>query len=224
MLGKLAGGLAHDIRNPLSALKLNLNYLKSSKDNLDSESCECIDSCLEAVDRIQTIIENTLEFSKKPIREESLISLNDLARQAIDIVAGEARRKNIIFQSSLQANLPSISFNKNKLMQVMLNIMTNAVDASYKNEKVFVKTFSNNNGNIVFEVEDFGIGIKEEDKSKIFNDFYTNKKGGTGLGLTVCKMLLEGTGAKIEFDSLEGKNTKFAVLLPLHSFEEKNET
>ena len=219
-MGKLAASLSHEIRNPLSALKLNLNYLTMSKDQFDEDVNDSINSCLEAVERIQYLIENTLDFSRKPKRDIAYYSLNQIAEQAIHLIYSSAVQKYIVIESEFNKEIPLIRIDDNNLLQVLLNLLTNAVEASSKKGKIKVKTYPKNKY-VILEVEDHGEGIREEDKKKIFGDFYTNKQQGTGLGLSVCKMLLDECGAELDFESILGKGSRFFVKFPAQLQEVK---
>ena len=214
ILGKLSASLAHEIRNPLSALKLNLNYLKMTDDNNNEEVDECLGSCIEAVERIQTLIENTLEFSRSPIRDDKITPINDLTEQAVEILNGTAKKKGIVIKSELENKIPTVLINRNKILQVFINLITNAIDATERNGSISIRSYRDSKKNIIFEVEDNGVGIKDDVKDKIFTDFYTSKRQGTGLGLSVCKRLLEEHNAEINFESKEGKGTCFQILFP----------
>lgn len=212
ILGKLAASLAHEIRNPLSAIKLNLEFVRMS--DINDEVRESIISSIEAATRIQTLIETTLDFSRSSMNDCVAQSLNDVVSQALDIMITRAKVLNINIIEQLDPNLPSVYFNKNKILQVVLNLLTNAFEAVEKNGNVFVKTYrskTNQGAFTVLEIEDTGKGISDENKEKIFNDFYTNKKHGTGLGLSVCKMILEEFNASISFESDTNKGTRFFV-------------
>ncbi|KAB2841342.1 MAG: HAMP domain-containing histidine kinase [Melioribacteraceae bacterium] len=214
IMGKLSATLAHEIRNPLSALKLNLNYLKMSEEEFDPEVIECLNSCVEAVERIQDLIENTLEFSRTPTKDEKETSINEISMQAVDILSGMAKKKNINIVSELDEKLPLLLVNRNKILQVFINLITNAIDASERNSSISLRSYQNSKKDVIFEVEDKGVGIKEEVKDKIFSDFYTNKKQGTGLGLSVCKKLLEEFESEISFKSEENIGTCFKIVFP----------
>lgn len=212
ILGKLAASLAHEIRNPLSAIKLNLEYVKMTE--LSEEVKESINASIEAATRIQELIETTLDFSRATLNDCSMQSVNDVVLLAYDIMLSRARILNIKLEKQLDPALPLIYFNKNKILQVALNLLTNAFEAIERNGIVKIKTYQENepeSNNIVLEVEDSGGGISEESKEKIFNDFYTNKETGTGLGLSVCRRILDEYGASISFESQLGKGTRFFV-------------
>jgi len=220
ILGKLAASLTHEIRNPLSALKLNLQYLNMSIDKFSEEEAECIKASLDAVERIQILVDNTLTFSRNKSQESAAFELNYVVKQAIEMVQNTAARKSIDINTSFSPDIPKLKFNKDKILQVVLNLITNAIEASKTNSEIFISTKLNPDGSVILEVKDHGIGIGENDKSKIFNDFYTNKKNGTGLGLSVCKMLLDEIGADIDFTSEINVGTKFFVTFPKSLIEE----
>lgn len=176
ILGKLAASLAHEIRNPLSAIKLNLDFVSMS--DISPEVKESITACMEAARRIQIIVETTLDFSRSTLSDCYLQSLNEVVALAVDIMSARAKILNIDVVTSPGADLPALYFNKNKILQVVLNLMTNAFEAIEKNGTVSLKTYAetlDGNSFVTLEVEDTGKGIREENKEKIFNDFYTNK-------------------------------------------------
>ena len=212
ILGKLAASLAHEIRNPLSAIKLNLDYLQMSDVDHD-ESIECIESSMEAVNRIQQLIENTLDFSKTPNSDQEDCSLNEIVLQAIGILKSVTRKQNVQIATELDENISSLVLNKNKILQVFLNFLNNSMDALGTSGTIKVVT-AENKEHVYFYVEDNGIGISKEDQNRIFNDFFTKKEKGTGIGLSVCKQLLDEHGAEIKLESELGKGTRFTVLFP----------
>lgn len=215
ILGKLAASLAHEIRNPLSALKLNLDYLTLSKNELNGDLIESIEACKEATERIQILMENTLDFARKSQQDIDEYSILDLYKRALILLDGAAKKKNIEIKLNFEQELPVLSIDKNKIIQVIVNLLSNAIEASYNNDKIEVEIFTQNH-QLIFAVKDYGIGIKEEDKAHIFNDFYTSKETGTGLGLSVCRMFLEEFEADLDFESKEGEGSRFFVKFPLN--------
>lgn len=210
ILGKLAASLTHEIKNPLSVLKLNLEYLKLSKEKFDEETNECIEASLEAADIINQLIHNTLEFSRKNKDDFEECNLNDIIGKAINITKGIANKKNILIDLNLDKNIDLIKVNETNILQVFVNIISNGIEASQENSKIFINSFSEN-GNVCAEVVDEGVGIKEEDFDKIFDEFYTNKQGGTGLGLSVCKTILDEHEAMFNLCNNNPKGTTFSI-------------
>ncbi len=210
ILGKLTASLTHEIKNPLSVLKLNLDYLKMSKDKYDEETNECIDASLEAADIINQLIHNTLEFSRKNKDDFEEYNLNAIISKAINITKGSARKNNIAFELNLSETLEDIKVNETNILQVFVNIISNGIEASIEGSKIIINSFQKDNS-VFAEVIDEGIGINEDDYDKIFDEFYTNKENGTGLGLSVCKTILEKHEAKFSLSNNELKGTRFII-------------
>ena len=219
LLGKLSASLVHEIRNPLFALKLNLDYLSTIRSQVSVDVSESIQSCEEATDRLMFLIQNFSDFSKKHSLETELCSINDVTQIAVNIMHSNACKINMYIETELQPDLPSIYFQKDKLLQVFLNLITNAIEAENTQNTIFVRSYmddSNDEKAIHWEVEDFGIGIKDEYKNKIFDDFYTSKKQGTGLGLSVCRKLLKEYNAELDFKSTYKQGSKFFIKFNLN--------
>jgi signal transduction histidine kinase len=217
LLGKLAATLSHEIRNPLSVLKLNLHFLKIYSENVDKESYDIILACEVALERITKLMENILEFSRRPMDELEVTSINEIVEQAMVILNPVATKNSVSFDKQLGESIMTLCVNKNKILQVILNLLTNAIEASNNGGSIIVKTTkSEKNGSAIIRlmIEDFGVGIKDTEKGNVFKEFYTNKKTGTGIGLSVCKKLLEEHNADIYFDSQYGKGTRFFVDFP----------
>lgn len=223
ILGKITATLLHEIRNPLSVVKLSLDYLNMHRDELSEDLIGTIENSSQALFRIQSLVDNLLFFSRPNTRDEKLCSVAQISDYAFDIVEVEASRKNILMKREYASNIPHIKCDANKLLQIYLNLMTNAVDACKKEDKITVRVFTDQQQNICWEVEDSGIGIADEDKHAIFNDYFTKKATGTGLGLSICKSLANELNAEIDFESQVGKGTIFRLLFKPNCTDNENE-
>lgn len=221
ILGKLSAGLTHEIRNPLSALRLNLDYLNISSEEFGEDAQEAIQASLEAVERISTMIDSVLEFSRKATTDRSMHSINDVITTGIGIMAPAAAMKAVQINSELNKNVPVTSFNRNKVLQVLINLMTNGIEACDKGGRVKVKSAYDENW-LKINIQDDGCGIDDCNREKIFTDFFTSKKTGTGLGLSVSKALIEEQGGTITYKSAPQKGTTFYVTLPIKTNVEKS--
>lgn len=210
ILGKLAASLSHEIKNPLSVLKLNLDYLKMSSEKFDNETNECIDASLEAADIINQLIHNTLEFSRKNKEGFEECNINEIINKAINITKGNANKRNISFQVNMSETLDSIVVNETNILQVLVNIISNGLEASNNDSKIMINSFSENN-KVCVDIIDEGSGITEEDRTKVFDEFYTQKEGGTGLGLSVCKTILNEHEAIFSLNNNTEKGTRFRI-------------
>lgn len=214
LLGKLTAGLLHEIRNPLTAIKLNLDYMKMYENDLSDEISESIASSLEAFDRVNFIISDLLDFTRKSMEPSKVSDINEITSRSIDILHVNSDKKNIKFVTELDKELPHIFLNENKILQVFLNLINNAIDASEEKSKIIIRTSNYSQNGVIglhWEVEDFGCGIKDCDKQKILEGFFTSKQTGSGIGLTVCKRLLDEIGAEFGFDSEIGRGSKFFI-------------
>lgn len=216
ILGKLTASLLHEIRNPLSAVKMGLTHLKMMDDELPEDANETVQATTAALERLQHLVDDVLDFSRKSNSNESACCINQVTEDSITIIQGAALKAKIIISKDLTVNLPTINFNKNKLLQIFVNLITNSLQAceiaNNKSEHyVKIKTFSQLDGSLTWEIYDNGIGISEENKEKIFNDFYTNKNDGTGLGLSICNYILNEYESKITFHSEIEKGTTFTI-------------
>lgn len=222
LLGQLSAGIAHEIRNPLAAVNLNLQLL-SRKFAEGTNEYNSIQTALQGVERISRIVEITLNFSKPAKADIREIDINTLVNETLDLVSAEIKKKESNIQIKLSKNLPVIKADAKQIQQVLINLLTNAADAIEKKGKIIIRTGLYNHQakgieKVYFEVEDSGIGISEEEIMEIFNPFFTKKTNGTGLGLTISKRIVNEHNGKIEVFSEIGKGTKFKVVLPIENF------
>ena len=214
ILGKLSASLIHEIRNPVSVIKMNLDYLKKNEKKFSQEIVESIYACSEATRRLISVVDSFSDFSKNHKKVVEYCSVNEISNIAIKILQSKASEVNLQIKTEYKPNLPTITFHKDKLLQVFLNLIGNAIEAGNKKNFILVKTYIkkvNRENKIFWEVEDHGKGIKENQREKIFEDFYTRKNNGTGLGLGVCRKLLNEYNAEIDFKSKPGNGTNFFV-------------
>ncbi len=215
LIGKLTASLIHEIRNPLSVIKLNLDLIKM-EEGLSDDIQESISHSLSATGRIEYMVDSLLSFARVVTNGKELLSINSITKNAIELLVVKASKYSVKITTEFDENPFLVYADKNKLLQVFLNLITNAIESCYENNggEVIIKTYTTENeGNkeICWLVKDNGIGIEENDRTKIFEDFYTNKENGTGLGLSVCKMLADEQKATIDFESEAGVGTTFKI-------------
>ena len=217
IIGKLAATFSHEIRSPLSVLKLNLQYINTYGAGLDDEIRESIESCLDSVSRIQYLTDNILELSRKSNSYREECNVNDLLRRGVLMLSKMALNKKINITEYYNKELPIITIDTNKLLQVFLNLITNAIEASSENSSIDIVTNlakRDDGACVIIEIEDYGVGIEDSIKNMIFQEFFTNKKKGTGIGLNVCRKIIEEFRGEISFKSEIGRGTKFTISLP----------
>jgi len=219
LLGQLSAGVAHEIRNPLAAVNLNLQLL-ARKFAEGSNEFNSIQTALQGVDRISRIVEITLNFSKPSTPDIHEVDLNSIIPSSLDLVAAELKKKKIIVESLLDEKLPLIAADTKQMQQVLINLLTNAADSINGEGRIKIKTYvdemkDKNIKNVVLSVEDNGNGISQEELAKVFNPFYTKKSNGTGLGLSISQRIVKEHKGKIEVISKVGEGSIFRVLLPV---------
>lgn len=226
MLGKLTASLLHEIRNPLSAVKLNLDYLNMLQDEMNDEIRDSVNSCNDAVERMEFLVNSLLDFARKSQNCFEIGDINQITENALEILQGALQKRTITIEKQLDLSLPNFYFDRNKVLQVFINLISNATEAVNAHGKIKVSTYRENQDNLeklVWQIEDNGVGIKEEDQKKIFNDFYTSKDTGTGLGLSVCKRIIDEHSAEIALTSEFGKGTKFRLIFDPKLLRDKYE-
>ena len=208
-LGKLAFGVAHEIRNPLNVISTSLQIL-----NEDTSSTEKLKSYIqEEIERINNILENFLDFArqKSPSIEEG--DVRELIDKTVLLLSENALKKSVKITPNVPKTPVMANFDKNMLMEILLNLGTNALDAVEKGGNIeFSLTFNKNLFTI--EVSDDGKAIDPSNIDHIFEPFYTTKPNGTGLGLAIVYNYVHKMGGTVRVKS-DKAETKFTVTLPL---------
>jgi PAS domain S-box-containing protein len=217
LMGTLASGIAHEIRNPLAAVTLNLQYLEQKLAGVPS-SYDSVVSALEGARRIETVIDNTLGLARMKPPELNPHHVNDIIRQALGFVQLVIQQKNLTLETHLEENLPTIHVDARQIQQVLINVLQNAVDATPVGTAIVVKTYHIEDTpdlidakpaarRVVVSIRDAGSGIPPERMKDLFEPFKTTKSGGTGLGLALSKRILDRHNAAIHIESAEGGGT-----------------
>jgi len=218
LLGQLSASLVHEIRNPLAAVNLNLQLLSRALSE-NKELLSYVNTALQGVERISKIIDVTLSFSRQSEPFIEKLNLNTVVVSTLDLINHLLRKKEITLSFDLKNNLPLISADSKHLQQIIVNLITNAIDAIEKKGTITLKTYvedypENNLKLVCLTVEDDGVGIAEEDLDKIFNPFFTKKPSGTGLGLAITQKLLYKYNGTIEVQSRLGEGTAITIKFP----------
>jgi len=215
-IGLLAGGIAHEINNPLGGiLAFTQLLLRDTKDN------EVLFNDLKEIEgaaiRCKKIVSDLLDFSRvSKERENCLIDINLLLGKAFPFIRGDIQSLNVQLEFEPTDGLPHIKGNPDRLQQVFLNVLTNACHAMPKGGRLTVKTGVDACWRVFISITDTGVGIPLEELSRIFEPFFTTKGPGkgTGLGLSIAYRIIREHGGTIEVDSEVGKGTTFTVCLP----------
>lgn len=221
LMGRLAAGIAHEIRNPLSAITLNLQYLVQ-KLEAEPPLLESASDALEGARRVDTVIENTLNLARITPSVMKRELLNDLVSQSVGFLKIAVRQKDIAIETSLADGLPPIMADAKQIQQVILNIVQNAIDASPSKGTVSIwtevsgPTAGGTGSRVLLGVRDRGTGISTEQRKHLFEQFYTTKVGGTGLGLALSKHIIDKHSGEIRIGPAPDGGTIVAISFPVH--------
>jgi PAS domain S-box-containing protein len=212
-LGQLAGGVAHELRNPLCGIKNAAYFLNMSTDNPDAEVKEAIEILNRELTTADNIIQSLFDYAdpKKP-RLELDVSINERIREALFY---RNIPEDIDTVTELDEDLPSIKADPEQLDQVLNNLIRNAIQAMREGGQLIISSQFQDSGWIVITIKDTGEGIQKESLTKIFQPLFTTKPKGIGLGLALCKNYIEGHGGKIRVDSEVGKGTNVKISFPI---------
>jgi signal transduction histidine kinase len=226
-LGALAGGLAHEIKNPLSTIALNLGLLREDWENpanpKESRTLRKIELLEKEVKRLGSIVEEFLSFARGEDYRFELLDLTAIVREILDFTEAENRLANIRVHFDPAPNLPRLSIDHDHLKQAVLNLINNARQAMPNGGELLVRTRFEGEA-VVLEMTDTGVGMSPEVKARCFELFFSTRKGGTGYGLPLTKRILEEHGGQIDVWSEIGQGTRFTIRLPLPSISAAGES
>lgn len=224
-LGSLAGGLAHEIKNPLSTLNINLQLLEEDLEKNDV-SPKRISTRLEGlrreVKRLQEVLDDFLRFARGYDLHPAQESVNEVVDEVLDFVGPETRQKHINIIRGADANIKPVELDRNLIKQAFLNILINAEQAMPEGGDLMVRTVGEQDGARI-EFTDTGTGISPENLGRIWDVYFSTKRGGTGLGLPTARRIIEEHHGSIEVHSEVGKGSCFTIRLPLRQPQMRQE-
>ena len=224
-IGQIAAGTAHEIRNPLTAIKGFMQLLnKSLKEREMDKEQEFVSIVLTELDRVNDLVSEFLLLSKPKEIRRSLMRAGDVLQEIMPMIRNEALLHDVSVLYYPKAWIPAILADKELLKQVFLNLGKNAIEAMDGGGTLIIRVYSSQEEPIKIAVEfkDTGPGIPADALEKVFEPFYTTKQQGTGLGLSVCRKIVDDLGGNIEVASDSG-GTRFTVWLPAATEERDSE-
>jgi signal transduction histidine kinase len=228
VLGQMAAGLAHEIRNPLGAIKGAAQLLADppEESSLDPASREFLGIILEEVDRLDRVVGSVLDLSRSHTGAAVPTDVNAIVRRTLQILSAEPGGEELKIELALDPSLPRVAIDPEQLRQVLMNLLRNASQAMKGRGKVVVSTRvrfgrgtrpgagASDDPFVEVTVADNGPGISAKVLENLFMPFFTTKEKGTGLGLAISQRIVQNAGGRIEVRSYEGKGSTFAVILP----------
>ncbi len=218
-VGELASGMAHEINNPIGIILGRTDYVLTTQQELPAEVKDDLKVVRNQAERVATTVRGLLTFARpSPLRIQR-VDLGRIVDEAIALETPRCKTAKVEIQRSATGKIPNIEADPDRLQQVLVNLMNNAIDAMPKGGRLSVSIANGTGKDVMVNVSDTGVGISEEDQARIFDPFFTTKPAGkgTGLGLAVSYGIVRDHGGEIRVNSLPGKGTTFTVVLPVES-------
>jgi two-component system sensor histidine kinase HydH len=222
-VGRLAAGVAHEIRNPLSSIKGFATYFKERYHNKPDDQ-QIANIMIQEVDRLNQVIGQLLDFARPVKISKKNVDLASLIENSIKLVERQAEEKSIEIQTGISDNIRTAFLDPDRVNQVLLNLYLNSLDAMENSGRLSVDVFAGEQtSELAIKVSDTGYGINHEDLAHIFDPYFTTKSTGTGLGLAIAHNIIEAHGGRIAVESNPGQGTAITVYLPVTSEEKFDE-
>ena len=218
-IGRIAAGLAHEIRNPLGSISGSIQMLSKNEieNGIEDSKQKLMSIILRETERLNHIIDNFLSASSPNTKQKKNINLHEIVNEAVELFQNDmAYRERIKVSTDIDRSI-TLNGNPESLKQVFWNLLLNSAQAIEKEGNINISTLKNDEqGNkTVLVFSDTGCGIEESNMTKIFEPFYSTKNKGTGLGLSSALKILEDHNATINIKSLKGEGTTFQIAFPI---------
>ena len=220
--------IAHEIRQPLAAIVVGgraaLSWLKRKPPDFEETRASVV-SMIEAGGRAEKIISSVRELYGKTIDQRTMIDVADIVRHVLNLLKHDLQVNQISVVTEFQQNLPEINANGTQVHEVILNLIKNAVDAMdsvhpSKRRLQLAAKLDKSNSVVLLSIEDSGHGIVAQDRDRIFDPFFTTKITGTGLGLSLCRVMVEVHGGHLRLIKTNSSGSIFEIALPIDSTSE----
>jgi signal transduction histidine kinase len=217
-LGTLTGGLAHEIKNPLSTIQLNLQLLREDLDPDDpvfGRMARRLETVQKETSRLRDIVDDFLRYAGRLELNKQPVDVNAMLEDLVDFLTPQAQVQRVQLRLRKSDGPLVVPLDERHMKQTILNLMINALQAMSEHGGEIILSARREDGRAVIEVTDTGRGIEPAAVPQIFDAYYSKKKGGTGLGLAIVRRLVEEHGGRISVTSEVGKGSAFKVELPL---------
>ncbi|MBN2245663.1 MAG: GAF domain-containing protein [Candidatus Aminicenantes bacterium] len=211
-IGELAAGAAHEIRNPLTAIKSTLQYLTGKIEGKKENTL--LKNALSETERIDEILSALLSFSRPSEIKRESEDLIKIINECLELISFQARKMKVEITRIYPKDPVIFTFDKSQLKQLFLNLFLNSIQSMRDGGELKIEIQKVPEGKILIAISDAGEGIPEEYLDKIFDPFFTTKKGGTGLGLSICYGIIQSHKGEIEIKNNSGQGTTAFIRLP----------
>lgn len=211
VVGQMAAAIGHEIRNPLSSLKgfTQLQHEKYPNTN------EYYPIMIEEIDRINSIVSDLMYIGKPKSFKFEKVSIYEIITYTLSIMKQQAENHGVTLEKFIEETLPTIECDENRLKQVFINLLKNAIEAMPNGGKVIIQAQETEENNLCISIVDRGCGIAKEDIENLGEPFYSTKREGTGLGLMVTSQIISDHNGSLKFESVIEEGTKVTVTLPI---------
>jgi PAS domain S-box-containing protein len=218
ILGELAASVSHELKQPIAAAITNaktcMRWLKRDQPDVD-EALEATSRIVKDGSRATAIIDRLRSLYKKSPPQRELVDVNEIVREMLMLLRGEANRYSISTHTELAPDLPKITADRVQLQQVFMNLILNAIEAMKDTAgELTIKTELGQGGQLLISVSDTGVGLPAEKTDQIFNAFFTTKPQGSGMGLAISRSIIESHGGRLWASPNNGRGATFQLALP----------
>ncbi len=213
-LGKLLAGVAHEVRNPLAAIRSTAQLYQRLPEHAHNPAS--LDAIVQGVDRLNALVSRLLYFVRSGYEERRPVDLNAIVQETLTLLHAQAETQQVVLRTELAADLPPVLGSAQALQQVVQNLTTNAMQAMPGGGALHCRTRRlDGPPRVELEIADTGPGIAPADQAHLFEPFWTTRPEGTGLGLALCREIVQQHGGQIELVRQPGWGALFRVSLPL---------
>lgn len=216
-MGEMAAGIAHEINQPLTAVATYAQACKRIIENGDTDPKQItaiLDKISAQAVRAGDIVKKMRSLAKSKSSDREIEDINEVIRDVVNLIEVDARTHNVMLELQLGEDIQPVNIDVIQIQQVIINLIRNAIDASDQSGQIILKTQQLDPDTIQVSVQDFGHGIEKEELNNLFNPFYTTKKEGLGMGLSICHSLIRHHGGELTADSVLGEGATFRFTLP----------
>ncbi len=217
---EVARKVAHEVKNPLTPIQLSASRIKKKYENYitDEEKDtfnECINTIINQVEDIKSLINEFSNYGKMPSIKKTLNNISEVFKDIFFLF--KETHKNIALELDVDNNIPPFNFDREAIKRSMINLINNSIDAigDKKDGEVKIKVSYSSPEEVVITVSDNGVGVKDEYKSKLFEPYFSRKKGGTGLGLYIVYNIIKEHNGEIKLNEYKKEGTEFIITLPI---------
>ena len=214
-MGQFAAGIAHELRNPLTAIRSTIQYLENEFEQ-DTDQRKLAHDILDEVDRLNNIVGNLLSLARPAESNPEEIDICREIERCVNFIETKARSQNIKLETNFEQDLPKLRFDQAELRQVLLNVMMNGLQSMPEGGLLLIKASRiAGSDRMLIQVGDEGPGIPADLRHKVFDPFFTTKAGGTGLGLAICNSIVKRYNGEIWIEQTKSGGTEVKISLPV---------